>query len=108
MQADDFDGIGLLIDQVNGFLDLAKAALSNIFDIFELLLEAPSVQDVLQRRLLGYCADLLADVILNLCFLEPCSCSRRNNSVRRVLLAFGSEGALPSSTMTWITIEFIG
>lgn len=91
MQADNFDGVGLLIDQVNGFLDLAKATLSNIFDVFELLLEAPSIQDVLQWRLLGYFADLLADVILHLRLLEPCSCPRRsNNSIRSVLLVFGS------------------
>lgn len=48
VQADHFDRIGLLVDQIDGLLDLAEAALADVFDVLELLLEATGVQEVLQ------------------------------------------------------------
>lgn len=48
VQADHFDRIGLLVDQIDGLLDLAEAALANVFDVLELLVEATGVQEVLQ------------------------------------------------------------
>ena len=52
VEANHFDGVGFLINQIDSLLDLSKAALSNINNILEFFSKAPSVQQTLQRRFL--------------------------------------------------------
>ena len=49
VQADDFDRVCLLVDQVDCLLDVSEATLANVLYVFELLLESTGIQEILKR-----------------------------------------------------------
>jgi hypothetical protein len=48
VEANDFDGVLLLIDVVYCFVDFAKTSLANLDNIFEFLLESSCVKNVVK------------------------------------------------------------